>query len=73
MADFIKKTMLTGLGLVVLTKSKIEELVKELAEKGKMSEKEGKEMLSDLLKKSEEAGKEFQGKVENIVKKVLEK
>ena len=73
MFDLIKKTMLTGVGLAAMTKDKIEELAKELTEKGKMSEKEGKELLDDLLKKSEQSRKDLETKVEGMVRKVLEK
>ncbi len=36
MFDLIKKTLLTGVGLAAMAKDKIEELAKELAEKGKL-------------------------------------
>jgi len=73
MFDLIKKTMLTGVGLAVMTKDKVEELAKELTEKGEMSEKEGRELVDDLLKKSEQAKKDLEKKVENIAEKVLGK
>jgi len=73
MFDLIKKTMLTGVGLAAMTKDKVEELAKELMEKGEMSEKEGKELIDDLLKRSEQAKKDLETKVENIVEKVLGK
>ena len=44
MFDLIKKTMLTGVGLAAMTKDKVEELAKELSKKGKLSEKEGKDL-----------------------------
>ena len=73
MFDLIKKTMLTGVGLAAMTKDKVEELAKELSEKGKLSEKEGKDLLDGLLKKSEEAKKDLEGKIEGVVRKTLEK
>ena len=73
MLDFIKKTMLTGVGLAAMTRDKVEELAKELTEKGEMSEKEGKELVDELLKKSEKAKKDLETKVEGIVEKVLGK
>ncbi len=73
MFDLIKKTILTGVGLAAMTKDKIDELAKELAEKGKMSEKEGKELLDDLLKKSEQSRKDLETKVEDMVRRVLKK
>ena len=73
MFDLIQKTMLTGVGLVAMTREKVEELAKELTEKGKLSEKEGKELIDDLLKKYEQAKKDLDNKMEERVKKVLKK
>ena len=73
MFELIKKTMLAGVGLAAVTKDKVEELARELTEKGEMSEKEGKELIDELLKKSEQARKDLETKMEDTVRKVLEK
>ena len=73
MFDFIKKAILTGVGLASMTKDKVEELAKELTEKGEITEKEGRELVDDLLKKSEQAKKDLETKIENAVEKVLGK
>lgn len=73
MFDLIKKTLLTGIGLSVITKDKIKELAKELIEKGKLSEKEGKELVEDLLKKSEQATKDLEAKIEKLVREGMQK
>jgi len=73
MFELIKKTMLTGVGLAVMTKEKVEELARELTEKGGMSEKEGKKFIDDLLKRSEEARKDLDKRVEDMVRKALKK
>ena len=73
MFDFIKKTLLTGVGLAAMTKDKIEELAKELTEKGKLTEKEGKELVDDLLKKSEKAKKDLEKDIEKVVKDTMKK
>lgn len=73
MFELIKKAMLAGVGLAAVTKDKVEELARELTEKGEMSEKEGKELIDELLKKSEQARKDLETKVEDTVRKVLEK
>jgi polyhydroxyalkanoate synthesis regulator phasin len=39
--DFVKKSMLIGVGLATLTREKVEQTINELIEKGEMSEKEG--------------------------------
>ena len=73
MFDLIRKTILTGAGLAAMTRDKVEELAKELTEKGKMSEKEGEELVDELLKKSEKAKKDLETKVEGIVENVVGK
>ncbi|MEN8142977.1 MAG: polyhydroxyalkanoate synthesis regulator [Thermodesulfobacteriota bacterium] len=73
MIELIKKIMFTSVGLASLTKDKIEELGKELIEKGKLSEKEGKEFLDELLKKSEGAQKEMEARTDKLVKESLKK
>ena len=73
MFDIIKKTMLTGVGLAAMTRDKIEELAKELTEKGEVTEKEGRELVDEMVKKSEKAKKDLETKMEGIVEKVLGK
>ena len=73
MIDLIKKIVFTGVGLASLTKDKVEALGKDIAEQAKLSEKEGKELLDELMKKSEESRKEVAGQVDKFVKESLEK
>ena len=73
MLDFIKKTMLTGIGLAMKTKDELEEWVKEIVKKGEMSENEGKNFLDDLKDKSEKAQKDFEEKIESKFKEMLKK
>jgi len=73
MLDFVKKVMLTGVGLAALTKEKVEELAKDLAEKSNLSETEGKKFVDDLLKKSEQARKDLQDKIEKAAGSAIKK
>lgn len=73
MNDLIKKAVLTGIGLAALTKEKIEEVVKDVVEKGKLSEKEGKEFIDELLKKSEGVREKVEGQIEKAVQTTLKK
>ena len=73
MLDLIKKTMLTGIGLALLAKDEIEDLAKELTEKGKMTEKEGKQFLSDLQTRYDEVQRKLEQRVEKTVKELLKK
>ncbi len=73
MFDFIKKSMSVGLGLAFLTKEKIETIANELSERGEIEKKDVKKFIDDLSEKSEEAKKKVDGRIEKIVKAVLEK
>lgn len=73
MIDLVKKVLLTGVGVAALSKEKIEELGKDLAEKGKMTEKEGKALVDQLLQSSDEASQDLQKQIEAKVQTVLER
>ena len=73
MFDLIKKTMLTGVGLASMTKDKLEAIAKEIAEKEKLSEKEGRDLVDDLLKKAEETKNAMERHIEKLVKDVMKK
>ncbi len=55
MKELLKNVVYTGVGAAFLTKEKIEDLKKELVEKGKISQEEGKQFVDELLNKSEKA------------------
>jgi polyhydroxyalkanoate synthesis regulator phasin len=71
MMDYLKKAMLIGIGLAAATREKVEEYIQELVKKGEISEKEGKELLNDLLERSKKMKDEMEKKVENIVADTL--
>jgi len=63
---------LAGVGLAAMTKDKIDEHVKELVEKGKLTEKEGREIADEMLKKSKRAKKDLEKQVEKQVQQALQ-
>jgi polyhydroxyalkanoate synthesis regulator phasin len=73
MLELIKQSMLAGIGLVLKTKDEVEKLAKELIEKGKMSDKEGKNFLEAIREKSDDARNKLEKRVEKIVKEILKK
>jgi poly(hydroxyalkanoate) granule-associated protein len=62
---------LAGVGFAAMTKDKIDEHIKELVEKGKLTEKEGREMADDMLKKSKQAKEDLENQVEKLVQQTL--
>jgi polyhydroxyalkanoate synthesis regulator phasin len=73
MKEFIRKSMLVGIGLATVTKEKIEETINELIKKGEITEKEGKEAVDELVQKSKEVTEELKEKVEKLVDDALKK
>ena len=73
MIDQVKKILFTGVGLAFATKDKIEVLSKEIAEIAKLSEKEGKEFVNDVINKSERAKEDLKKQIEMIVQESLKK
>ena len=73
MMELFEKTALTGLGFLSLSQKKAEELLKELQERYKLSEEEGK----SFLERMQGAAKESRQRVEEIaeaeVKKVIDR
>jgi len=73
LADTIKKTMLTGIGLALKTRDELDDLVKDIEKKFDMSEKDGKKFLKDLQKKYDENQRKLEEKAEKAVKEFLKK
>lgn len=53
MKEILKNVVLAGIGAAFLTKEKVEELQKDLIEKGKMTQDEGRQFVDELVKKAE--------------------
>jgi polyhydroxyalkanoate synthesis regulator phasin len=73
MQEFIKDIFYLGAGAAFVTKEKIEELKKDLIEKGKMTQDEGKQFVDDLLKKSEKARKDLEKRIQDTVVEQMKK
>ncbi len=73
MFDLMKKGMLAGIGLALKTWDEVEKMVKDVQEKGEMSESEGRKFLDEVQKKYEEAQSKLEKRVEQTVKDFLKK
>jgi len=71
MFEYLKKGLLTGVGLALRSKNEIEDLAKEFAEKSKMSQSETKDFLTECQKKYEDAKTGFDKKIEGTIEKIL--
>ncbi len=71
MLEYLKKSLLTGVGLALRSKSEIEELAKDFAEKSKMNQDEAKEFLKECQNKYEDAKSGFDKKLETTIEGIL--
>ena len=65
--------MLTGFGLALIAKDEVEDLAKDLVNKGKMSENEGTKFLEDLQKRYDETQQKLEEKLQKAVKDFMKK
>jgi polyhydroxyalkanoate synthesis regulator phasin len=70
MEDSLKKFLYAGVDLAAEASSKLEDSVKGLVAKGKISEAEGKKMVDDLFEKTENAKTEFEAKYKEVKERV---
>ena len=73
MPELVKKTMLAGVGLALKTWDEVEDMTRELVERGKMGEKEGNKFLDDLRQRYDDTQKKLETRVEKTVKEFLRK
>ena len=71
MSDLISRALLCGLGLASLSKQAVTKTVEDLVDQSKISEAEGRRLVKDWQRRSTEAQKALEKKVETNVKKVL--
>jgi len=71
MFEYLKKSLLTGIGLALRSKNEIEDLAKDFAEKSKMSQDEARDFLKECQQKYEDARTDFDKKIETTMEKIL--
>ena len=73
MFELFEKTVLTGLGIISLSQKKAEELLKEVQERYKVSEEDGKAFLEKMQGMAKESRERIAEIAETEVKKVIDK
>jgi polyhydroxyalkanoate synthesis regulator phasin len=73
MLEIVKKAMMTGIGMALLAKDEMEDLAREVAEKGKMTEQDGKKFINELQKRYEEVQAKLEERVDTTVRDILKK
>ncbi|MBU1170579.1 MAG: hypothetical protein KKD44_13535 [Proteobacteria bacterium] len=61
--EFMKKAMMTGLGMALKTQAEIEEITRDMIKKSKMSEEEGRKFIDDMMKKYEDARNDMEQQI----------
>ncbi|MBI5875309.1 MAG: hypothetical protein HZB81_05630 [Deltaproteobacteria bacterium] len=71
--DIFKRAELMGIGIMSLTEANLKDLVKELESKGEVSQKEGKDLLKNLVDKADKERKTVEENIRKGIKDYLAK
>ena len=71
MIEQLKKNMFIGIGLMAMTRTKVMEFGKKLAEESKLSEDEGEKLVNDLLKQADDMKSYFEKNFSSIVEEKM--
>jgi polyhydroxyalkanoate synthesis regulator phasin len=71
MFEIFKKSLFAGLGLAVVTKTKLESVLEKLVDEGKMSRDEAEKMGQELLESGEKQWTDFETRLQETIKGFL--
>ena len=72
MFEIFKKSLFAGLGIAVVTKTKLETALEKLVEEGKLSRDEAEKMGKELLESGEKQWDDFETRLKETVKGFLD-
>jgi len=73
MEEKLKNLFYQGLGVISITKDKIEKAIDDLVEKGKLTREEGKKFYDEVSADALKAGHEFRDKSREQIREWIEK
>jgi polyhydroxyalkanoate synthesis regulator phasin len=73
MQESVRKLGLIGAGLWAMTEEKIDDLVKDLVDKGDFSKEEGKKAVQDLLDESKKQRADLEKKISEKIQDTISK
>jgi polyhydroxyalkanoate synthesis regulator phasin len=73
MEDTLKNLFYQGMGVIAITKDKIEKAIDDLVEKGKLSREEGKKFYEEISEDTLKAGHELKEKTRDQIREWIEK
>ncbi|MBN1252002.1 MAG: hypothetical protein JXR51_08535 [Bacteroidales bacterium] len=71
--ELFKKFIYTGVGLVSLTKDKLQSTIEKMIKEEKISEKEGKKIIDEFFKNTEAKKQELETQLKSVVDKAITK
>ncbi|MGV8075587.1 MAG: phasin family protein [Syntrophobacteraceae bacterium] len=69
MLELIKKSVMAGIGAVMVTVEKVHEATRRLVDEGKISREEAEKLAEDLIKSGEKQWEEISNKIGESLKK----
>ena len=73
MLDFVKKTLLAGIGVTSLTEERIKKLVDTWIKEGEVTEEEGKKLIKEMVERGKKSKEELEEKIAKEVSRILTK
>jgi poly(hydroxyalkanoate) granule-associated protein len=72
MVAAVRRVLMAGVGVMVLTKDEIEDFVAKLIERGEIAEQDGRRLIREVLHRQREEAAQVTEKVEDVTEKVQE-
>ncbi len=72
MFEVVKKSILAGIGVMAVTEEKVQEVLDEFVEKGKLTQKEGESLFDEVQKIVQENKEKVSAMIDERVKFILD-
>jgi len=71
MEELLKKVLYTGVGIAALTAEKLQQVVDGLVKEDKLTQEEGKKIVTDFFKNTQTKKDEFETQLKSVAEKVV--
>ena len=73
MIDLMKKTLLAGVGLTLMTKDKVEEVARDIAKSAQLSADKGQEFIDEAVARAKKGRDELNAMVQRAVTEAVKR
>ncbi len=73
MDKIVRKALYTAVGIVAGTTERLQKVIDDLVSRGRLSEEEGKKVVDDVVKTSENQREDYDFRFRNVIDSVLSK